>query len=92
MSDEKMNTTERYKYLRMMQKRYLEAGREERGRLLDEMEPITGQHRKSLIRSMNGSLVRKKREKQRGCRYDFEVEQAIRVILKSMDHPCAERL
>ncbi|MGB9591767.1 MAG: integrase [Candidatus Kryptoniota bacterium] len=92
MHDEEMTIDERYKYLRMMQKRYLEAGRVERGRLLDEMEVITGLHRKSLIRSMQGGLVRKKREKQRGSKYDFAVEQAIRVISRSMDHPCAERL
>jgi len=92
MDEERMNIDERYKYLRMMQKRYLEAGREERGKLLEEMEVITGQHRKSLIRSMQGCLVRKKRERQRGSKYDFAVEQSIRVISKSMDHPCAERL
>jgi len=92
MNDEEMTIEERYKYLRRMKKRYLEAGRAERGRLLDEMEAVTGLHRKSLIRSMQGSLVRKKREQQRGRKYDFAVEQAIRVLSRSMDYPCAERL
>jgi len=92
MSEEKMTIDERYKYLKIMHKRYREAGREEKGRLLSEMEAITGLHRKSLIRMMNGYLVRKKREKQRGCQYDFEVEQTLQVISRSMDYPCAERL
>lgn len=92
MNEERMTVEERYKYLRMMQKRYQEAGKEERGELLCEMETITQLHRKSLIRLMNGLVVRKKREKQRGKEYGFEVEQALAIISRSMDHPCAERL
>jgi hypothetical protein len=92
MSEERMNIDERYKYIRMMQKRYREAGKEGKGQLLKEMEAITGLHRKSLIRLMNGYIVRKKRGKQRGCEYDKEVDQVLQIISKSMDYPCAERL
>jgi hypothetical protein len=92
MYEEQMSIDERYKYLRMMQKRYQEAGREERGQFLSEMEAVTGLHRKSLTRLMNGYLVRKKREKQRGRQYDFELDKALQVISRSMDYPCAERL
>ena len=53
---EKMTPNERRKYLRLIKKRYLKASNFERGRLLDEMEAITGLHRKSLIRLMSGSL------------------------------------
>ncbi len=48
-AEEKMTIEERFRYLRRMQKRYRKADREERGRLLDEMEAYTGLHRKSLI-------------------------------------------
>lgn len=92
MTDEHMTIDERYKYLRMMQKRYQEAGRKERGELLAEMEVITQLHRKSLIRLMNGLVIRKRRKKQRGQEYDYELDKAIGIISKSMDHPCAERL
>ena len=92
MKTERMTIEERYKYLRMMQKRYEEAGRKKRGELLVEMEVITQMHRKSLIRLMNGLVIRKKREKQRGKEYGFELEKALKVISKSMDYPCAERL
>ena len=51
--DEKMSVDERYKYLRMMQKRYKKAAPEGKSELLDEMEAVTGQHRKYLIRQMN---------------------------------------
>lgn len=60
--------------------------------MLEEMEAVTELHRKSLIRLINGELARKVRKKQRGRTYGTEVEDAIRVITKSLDFPCAERL
>lgn len=63
---ETMTINERYKYLRVMQKRYRKADKESRSALLDEMETATGLHRKSLIRLLKGNLIRKKRKKQRG--------------------------
>lgn len=90
--DDQMTVDERRKYLRKMQKRYRKASRCDRGRLLDEMEAFLGQHRKSLIRHMNGSLERKARHRQRGRTYGPEVDDALRVIAESMDYICAERL
>ncbi len=93
MSDEdRMTIDERRKYLRMMKKRYAQADRKERGRLLDEMGAVTGLHRKSVIRLMNGNLARKRRLKQREKSYGPEVDDALRVIAESLDHICAERL
>ena len=40
-------------YLKRMRERYGRAGKEARSALLDEMEQMTGHHRKALIRSMN---------------------------------------
>ena len=91
-NEEKMSINERRKYLRLIKKRYLKASKLERGRLLDEMEAITGLHRKSLIRLMSGSLERKTRHKRRGRTYGPEVDDALRVISDSFDHICAERL
>jgi hypothetical protein len=91
-ADEKMSVKERYKYLRMMQKRYKRADREGKGMLLDEMQVVTGQHRKSLTRLMNGDLRRKERKRQRGRTYGSEVSYALGVIAESLDHICAERL
>jgi len=89
---DKMNIDERRKYLRRMKKRYEQANRKERGRLLDEMEAVTELHRKSLIRLMNGSLERRPRCRQRGRTYGSEVDRALRVIAESLDYICAERL
>lgn len=76
----------------MQQKRYKKANKSERTVLLDEMEVITGLHRKTLIRQMKGDLGRKKRQKQRGKSYGIEVDDALRVIAKSYDYICAERM
>jgi len=91
-TEDKMTIDERRKYLRRMKKRYVQAGRKEQGRLLDEMQAVTELHRKSLIRLMNGSLERKPRQKQRGRTYGPEVEYALSVIAESLDYLCAERL
>ncbi|MDH4209784.1 MAG: integrase, partial [Anaerolineae bacterium] len=91
-NEERMTLNERWKYLRLVKKRYLKAGKLERGRLLDDMEAITRLHRKSLIRLMSGSLERKPRHQQRGRTYGSEVDRALRVISESHDYICAERL
>jgi len=91
-TEDKMNIDERRKYLRMMKKRYVQAKKKERRRLLDEMAAVTELHRKSLIRLMNGSLERKLRSKQRGRTYGPKVDNALRVIAESWDYICAERL
>lgn len=90
--DEKMSVDERYKYLRMMQKRYKKADRKGKSELLEEMEAVTGQHRKHLIRQMNGPLERQRRRRERGRTYGPEVRYALGVIAESLDHICAERL
>jgi hypothetical protein len=87
-----MTIDERRKYLRKMKTRYRKATRQERGQLLDEMEAVTGLHRKSLTRLVNGSLARKPRSRERSKTYGPEVSKAIRVIAASLDSPCAERL
>ena len=92
MEDE-LTIDERRKYLSKMKKRYERAGRKEQGRLLDEMEAVTGLHRKSLVRLIKGkSLARQPRQEQRGSKYGVEVSDALRVIAESTDYICAERL
>ena len=90
--DEEMTIDERYKYLRKMQKRYKKAREKERSELLDEMQEITGYHRKYLLRLINGKIARNPRRRQRGRTYGVEVIHALQVIAESFDYPCAERL
>ena len=89
---EPMTLAERRKYLRLLQPSYLCASRRERGRLLDEAERVTGRHRKTLIRLLRGNLERKRRSRQRGRSYGPQVEYAVRLVARTLDYPCAERL
>jgi hypothetical protein len=90
-TDDKMNIEERFKYLRIIHRRYAVADRKERGQLLDEMEATTGLNRKTLVRRMNGNRVRKRRCRQRGQTYGADVDDALRVIDDALDHITAER-
>jgi hypothetical protein len=90
-TEEKMNIDERYKYLRLAQPEYKKGNRVRRTQLLDDMACITGLHRKSLIRLMNSSLVRKPRKRQRSRNYGADVDDALRVIDETLDYICAER-
>ena len=54
-TEQEMPINDRFDYLRRVKRRYVQADRKERGRLLDEMEAVTGLHRKSLIRLLDGS-------------------------------------
>ncbi len=92
IKEDKMTVDERRKYLRRMKKRYDKADRKEQGWLLDEMEAVTGLHRKSLTRLMRGSLARKAHCKRRRETYGAEVDDSLRVIAESLDYICAERL
>jgi len=76
---ERMTIDERRKYLYKMWERYCKASRKEKGRLLDEMEVVTGMHRKSLIRILSGRLSRKKRSCERERSYGAAVEDAVQV-------------
>jgi len=91
--DTLMTLAERRKYLGRMRPRYLLATRAEQTRLLDEMEAVTGMHRKSLLRLLHAaSLARRVRTTQRSKTYGAPVEDAIRLIWESLDYICAERL
>ena len=79
-TEEKMTIDERYKYFRMMKRRYERANKQEKGSILDEMQVFTGQHRKGLIRSMKRSQERQPRAKQR---FGASPEEARRQIADS---------
>jgi len=91
--EDTMTIDERYKYLRICQRRYRSADRRQRSQMLDEMEQVTGLDRKTLIRHMKRRAVeRQKRSRQRGKAYNAALDDALRVIAESLDYICAERL
>lgn len=89
---DEMTIDERRKYLHKMWGRYRDGTKEEKRQMLDDMEHVTGMHRKSIIRILNGRLSRKKRSRERGPTYGSSVMYLVRKISKALDHPCAERL
>jgi hypothetical protein len=91
--DDNMTVDERRKYLKRMYGRYWAQDRKGRGRLLDEMEAVTGLHRKSLIRLMRAeTLDRKPRQRKRRPTYGADVMHVVRIVWESLDYICAERL
>jgi hypothetical protein len=92
-TEDEMSVNERRTYVKRMKGRYVAAKRAERGRLVTEMELVTGLHRKSLTRLMHAaSLERKKRATPRPRSYGLEVERVIVRVWESRDYICAERL
>ena len=91
-TDDRMSMDQRLAYLQRMQKRYRQSNRKQRGHLLDEMELVTEQDRKTLIRRMKGKLERQQRKAQRGRTYGAAMDDALRVISESWDHITPERL
>lgn len=84
----------RREYLMRMGPRYAQADRAEKGRLLTEMEVVTGLHRKSLLRRLArptlGRVERPRRPRRR--QYGVDVEHVVAVVWESLDYVCAERL
>jgi transposase InsO family protein len=90
---EKMTIDERYKLIRNVKARYLQASRIEKGQILDTLVEATGLGRKYLIALLKGAGPdRKKRERQRERKYGAKVDDAIRIIGSTLDWICAERL
>ena len=92
MATDNMSIDERYQYLRRMQTRYQQAGRETKQLLLDEMAAYTGLHRKSLIRRLSSSMQRQPRRRERDTVYGSEVDAALVIIWETLDYICPLRL
>ena len=73
---------------------YREAGRVEKGRLLDEVCRVTGYHRKYAVRRLNGPApeARPPRRRLRGPSYGKAVDQALRVVWEAANYPWSVRL
>src|SRR5438552_3027588 len=80
-------------YLERMRERYQGAGREEKGRLLDEVCEVTGYHRKAVIRRLRRPAGRgRRRRRGRPVRYGPEVVGALRAIWTAAGYPWSLRL
>ena len=90
---EKMTIDEHYKLIRNVKAKYLQAGRNEKGQILNMLVEATGLERKYLITLLKGpGPNREKRKQQRRRKYGAKVDDAIRIIGSTLDWICAERL
>jgi hypothetical protein len=74
--------------------RYAASSRVDKARILDEFTAISGYHRKSATRILNGSLDLPEgtRRRPRPRLYDEAVRQALIVLWEASDRICGKRL
>jgi hypothetical protein len=74
-------------------RRYAEADRHERGRILDELTSLTGLHRKHVARLLRGGGAGKRDEARPERRiYDDAMRESLIVIWEASDRVCGKRL
>ena len=79
-------------YVAAIRGRYLVAGKEEKGRVLDEFCQATGYHRKAAVRALRrGPAVRVVRG-GRPRRYGPEVQETLMAAWEALGRPCGKRL
>ncbi len=89
-----MGRQARWEYLCRIWPRYREAGRTEKGRILDEVCRVTGYHRKYAVRRLSGPPPERRppRRRLRGPSYGKGVDQAMRRVGGAANYPWALRL
>ena len=94
MGGTRVSPQAKQEYLKRMWERYQQVKPSQRGALLDEMEAMTGFHRKALIRRMRRPERPPARAKRRGrpTRYGRAVVAALGVIWKAAGYPWSTRL
>ena len=89
-----MGRHSRWEYLCRIWPRYRQAGRAERGQILDEFCRVTGYHRKYAVRLLNGPPPERRppRRRLRGPTYGTAVDQALRLVWEAANYPWSVRL
>jgi len=84
----------KWEYLRAIYPRYRQASREGKGRILDEFCQVTGYHRKSALRLLNGPPPGQTRppRRQRPPTYRPEVIRVLATIWEAAGYPWSLRL
>jgi len=78
-------------YAAAVRERYRLASREEKGEILDELERVTGYHRKAALRLLTGKQERSTGRRGRPRRYS-NLLQPLKVIWEASDRLCSKRL
>jgi hypothetical protein len=92
--DETMSTKTKTEIMVKMRRRYLTAGLEHKGKLIDEAVCLFGYHRKAAIRALNGRVARRL-SIVTGRPREYEARELLPVLRKiwhAADYPCGRRL
>jgi hypothetical protein len=89
-----LTKTARQELVRAVRERYQTCSRDAKSRILEEFASVSGYHRKSAIRILNGATCPE--EDERGRRrpriYDEAARQALIVLWEASDRVCGKRL
>ena len=90
----KISGETRAELVEALRERYQTGSREDKTRILEEFVAISGYHRKSAIRVLNGSLTLAEQPgaRRRPRLYDEAVRQALIVLWEASDRICGKRL
>ena len=88
-----MGRKARTEYVGVLRIRYEAAGKQEKGRLLDDATQVTGLHRKALIRLLKAKPPPIRQQFRTGRNvYTTETRQTVLVLWHTAGEICAERL
>jgi hypothetical protein len=93
--DETMSQTTRNEVLKKLRRRYLNAGREHKRKLLDQAQELLGYHRKAAIRSLRAPTIERGPRIITGRPRSYEPEillPYLQPIWKATDYACGRRL
>lgn len=89
----RLSTPARRELVVAASRRYAEANRQERGRILDELASLTGLHRKHAARLLRGGGAGARHNSGPRRRiYDDAVREALVVLWEASDRVCGKRL
>ncbi|EAY2167866.1 hypothetical protein AHZ41_22125 [Salmonella enterica] len=95
MSNALLPMDTRRQLLRALKTRYQAASKVEKTRILEEFIQISGYHRKSAIRLLNGAVTsgnQRRRSASVRSVYGAAVQQALIVLWEASDRLCGKRL
>ena len=89
----KMSTTARDELVNALARRYAVGTRQEKTRILDELEAVTGFHRKHAMRVLRSGPTGPRTEGRASRRiYDDAIRDALVVLWEASDRICGKRL
>lgn len=79
-------------YAQALRGRYLEATREEKGKMLDEFTKVTGLHRKAAIRLLHRHQTGVCKRRGRPRKYNTQAVEVLKAAWEAGDRLCSRRL